>query len=92
MNVVPELKFAEYSKLQYTQICFSLQCPMHHQKHTTVKIGLTKKKFFSHPSTTNEQNAKYRKLAILVERSSVGRSTLGPDTPAEFVARRAPLK
>lgn len=44
MNVVPELKFAEYSKLQYTQICFSLQCPMHHQKHTTVKIGLTKKK------------------------------------------------
>lgn len=51
-----------------------------------------KKKVFSHPSTTNEQNAKYRKLAILVERSSVGRSTLGPDTPAEFAAGRALLK
>lgn len=49
------------------------------------------KKNFSHPSA-NEQNAKYRKLAIPVERSSVGRSTLGPDTPAEFAARRAPLK
>lgn len=49
-----------------------------------------KKKIFSSPST-NEQNAKYRKLAILVERSSVGRSVLGP-TPAEFTARRAALK
>lgn len=50
------------------------------------KIGLTKKYIYIFTShSTTEQNAKYRKLAILVERSSASQCW-APDTSVELAS------
>lgn len=53
LNVVPELKFASDSKLQYTQmVLFFTATSYASPKSTTVKTGLNKKMtLFSSPST-----------------------------------------